>query len=84
MSFIPLIVLLFILLVGCVYYLWIYRIELNRVFRIFIKGNKILPDLKDKSLEELEELLSAHKSLEHFERCAEIRDEIARRIDYRL
>ena len=84
MSSIPLIVLLFILLAGCVYYLWTYRIEIIQVFRVLIKGNKISPDLKDKSLEELEELLSANKSDEHFERCAEIRDEIDRRMSYRL
>jgi cell division protein FtsL len=78
-SSIPLIILLLILLVGCVYYLWVYRFELKHFLRILIKRNKIAVHLKDKSNEELKELLLTNKSLEHFEKCAEIRDELDRR-----
>jgi hypothetical protein len=79
MAFIPLIVLLVILMTGSVYYLWVCRVHVKRVFRIFIRQQS-QPELKEMSLTELEELLSANKSLEHFEKCAEIRDEIYRRI----
>jgi hypothetical protein len=82
MSSLLLLVLLFILLAGCIYYMWISRVYLKKLFRKLVKGKKVQIDLQEKSIEELKELLSANRSLEHFEKCAEIRDEIERRLEY--
>jgi hypothetical protein len=82
MSFIPLIVLLVILLTGSIYYLWMCRAHVKRMFRIIFRGKKSSQELKEMSLAELEDLLCQNKALERFEKCAEIRDEMHKRVDY--
>ena len=77
-SAIPLLVLLAILLFGCIYYFRIYGITLTQLGGL-LKWNKITIDLKEKSLEELEELLALKSSAEDFESCAEIKNEMDRR-----
>lgn len=81
MSAVPLIVLLFMLFTGCVYYLWLYRIYLKNLVKVLVETKKDPTGLKEKSLEELLELLLLSQSLERYERCAEIRDEINSRVD---
>ena len=83
LSYIPLIVLLIILVTGCGYYLYLYKLTISQVFG-FLKGHEVPSSLEDKSIAELEELLSLNQALEYFERCAQIRDEINKRLGYRV
>jgi protein-arginine kinase activator protein McsA len=47
--------------------------------KILFYGLPVPLELRDKSEKELYKLLSINKSLEEFEKCAEIRDELKRR-----
>lgn len=80
-SLIPLIVLLIILLAGCIYYLRISGLTLRQALKLLFTSRPVRLELRDKSLKELYDLLSANKSLEQFEKCAEIRDELRRRTE---
>lgn len=76
-SLIPLLILLLILFIGCAYYLRISRLSLMEAVKILFYGPPL--ELRDKSEKELYKLLSINISLEEFEKCAEIRDELKRR-----
>jgi protein-arginine kinase activator protein McsA len=83
LPYIPLLILLIILFFGCAYYVYQLKVTLNQILKM-IKEKEEANEFKNRSLTELEDLLHENKILENFEQCALIRDEITRRIGYKL